>query len=64
MVERTIVSLTTRSHAAARSAGHLVAGLIGPAALSGILVSVMVLAARAMAFLYEEVKSWGGREDV
>ena len=59
-----ILSLARTFLEVLRSAGLIVTRLIGPAALSGILVSLLVLAASAMAFFYEQAKSWVGRADV
>ena len=64
MVVPTILSLTRTILEALRSIGLLATRLIGLAAFSGILVSLLVLAASGMAFLYEQAKSWVGRADV
>jgi hypothetical protein len=60
----TILSLSRTFLEVLRSAGLLTTRLIGPAALSGVLVSLLALVASVMAFLYEQAKSWAGRGEI
>jgi hypothetical protein len=59
----TVASFTRSRTAAIRSLSLRAAGLIAAAALSGILAPLLVLAASALAFVYEQAKSRGKQRD-
>ena len=60
----TIAAFARRRVVALGSMSLRIPGLIRAAAVSGILASLLVLAASAIAALYEHAKSWGTRGDV